>query len=36
MCGHGMVRTLLAKKTIDWIREGRRTEGTPYSGPPPP
>ena len=25
MCGHGMVSTSLAKKMIDWVREGRRT-----------
>jgi hypothetical protein len=25
MCGHGMVSTALAKKMIDWVREGRRT-----------
>ncbi|HYP15032.1 MAG TPA: hypothetical protein VEQ63_13980 [Bryobacteraceae bacterium] len=25
MCGHGMVSTSLAKKMIDWVKEGRRT-----------
>jgi hypothetical protein len=25
MCGHGMVSTSLAKKMIDWVREGRRS-----------
>jgi hypothetical protein len=25
MCGHGMVAMSLAKKMIDWVREGRRT-----------
>jgi len=25
MCGHGMVSTSLARKMIDWVREGRRT-----------
>lgn len=25
MCGHGMVSFNLAKKMIDWVREGRRT-----------
>ena len=25
MCGHGMVSMSLAKKMIDWVREGRRT-----------
>jgi hypothetical protein len=25
MCGHGMVANSLAKKMIDWVREGRRT-----------
>ena len=25
MCGHGMIATSLAKKMIDWVREGRRT-----------
>jgi hypothetical protein len=25
MCGHGMVSASLAKKMIDWVREGRRT-----------
>ena len=25
MCGHGMVSQSLAKKMIDWVREGRRT-----------
>jgi hypothetical protein len=25
MYGHGMVSTSLAKKMIDWVREGRRT-----------
>jgi hypothetical protein len=25
MCGHGMVSHNLAKKMIDWVREGRRT-----------
>ena len=25
MCGHGMVATSLAKKMIDWVKEGRRT-----------
>jgi hypothetical protein len=24
MCGHGMVSHNLAKKMIDWVREGRR------------
>jgi hypothetical protein len=27
MCGHGMVSTSLAKKMIDWVKEGRRTPG---------
>jgi hypothetical protein len=32
MCGHGMVSMSLAKKMIDWVREGRRTpeEATSY------
>jgi len=25
MCGHGMVGSSLAKKMIDWVKEGRRT-----------
>ena len=25
MCGHGMVSHNLAKKMIDWVKEGRRT-----------
>jgi hypothetical protein len=25
MCGHGMVSHSLAKKLVDWVREGRRT-----------
>jgi hypothetical protein len=25
MCGHGMIATSLAKKMIDWVKEGRRT-----------
>ena len=25
MCGHGMVAGSLAKKMIDWVKEGRRT-----------
>ena len=25
MCGHGMVSASLAKKMIDWVKEGRRT-----------
>jgi len=25
MCGHGMVSHSLAKKMVDWVREGRRT-----------
>jgi hypothetical protein len=25
MCGHGMVSTSLAKKMVDWVKEGRRT-----------
>jgi hypothetical protein len=25
MCGHGMVSQSLAKKMIDWVKEGRRT-----------
>jgi hypothetical protein len=25
MCGHGMVSPSLAKKMIDWVKEGRRT-----------
>ena len=25
MCGHGMVSNSLAKKMIDWVKEGRRT-----------
>ncbi len=25
MCGHGMISHSLAKKLIDWVREGRRT-----------
>jgi len=27
MCGHGMVSNNLAKKMIDWVREGRRDPG---------
>jgi len=27
MCGHGMVSASLAKKMIDWVKEGRRTPG---------
>jgi hypothetical protein len=25
MCGHGMVSHALARKMLDWVREGRRT-----------
>ena len=25
MCGHGMISSSLAKKMIDWVKEGRRT-----------
>jgi hypothetical protein len=25
MCGHGMISTNLARKMIDWVKEGRRT-----------
>jgi len=25
MCGHGMIASSLAKKMIDWVKEGRRT-----------
>jgi hypothetical protein len=25
MCGHGMVSHSLAKKMVDWVKEGRRT-----------
>jgi hypothetical protein len=25
MCGHGMISHSLAKKMIDWVKEGRRT-----------
>ena len=25
MCGHGMISAVLAKKMIDWVKEGRRT-----------
>jgi hypothetical protein len=25
MCGHGMISSNLAKKMIDWVKEGRRT-----------
>jgi hypothetical protein len=25
MCGHGMIAHSLAKKMIDWVKEGRRT-----------
>ena len=25
MCGHGMISVSLAKKMIDWVKEGRRT-----------
>jgi len=25
MCGHGMISTSLAKKMVDWVKEGRRT-----------
>jgi hypothetical protein len=25
MCGHGMISASLAKKMIDWVKEGRRT-----------
>ena len=25
MCGHGMVSSSLAKKMVDWVKEGRRT-----------
>ena len=25
MCGHGMVSHNLARKMMDWVREGRRT-----------
>jgi len=25
MCGHGMISTSMAKKMIDWVKEGRRT-----------
>jgi len=27
MCGHGMISHSLAKKMIDWVKEGRRTPG---------
>lgn len=27
MCGHGMVSANLARKMIDWVKEGRRTPG---------
>ena len=27
MCGHGMVSHSMAKKMIDWVKEGRRTPG---------
>jgi hypothetical protein len=27
MCGHGMISSSLAKKMIDWVKEGRRTPG---------
>lgn len=32
MCGHGMISSSLAKKMIDWVKEGRRTpeEGVTY------
>jgi len=32
MCGHGMISSNLAKKMIDWVKEGRRTpeEATSY------
>jgi len=32
MCGHGMISAHLAKKLIDWVKEGRRTpeEATRY------
>ena len=29
MCGHGMVSHSLAKKMIDWVKEGRRTPDRP-------
>jgi hypothetical protein len=25
MCGHGMISSSLARKMIDWVKEGRRT-----------
>jgi len=25
MCGHGMIGTNMARKMIDWVKEGRRT-----------
>ena len=25
MCGHGMIAHSMAKKMIDWVKEGRRT-----------
>ena len=25
MCGHGMISSNLARKMIDWVKEGRRT-----------
>jgi hypothetical protein len=32
MCGHGMIGSNLARKMIDWVKEGRRTpeEATTY------
>jgi len=29
MCGHGMISSSLAKKMIDWVKEGRRTPKKP-------
>ena len=31
MCGHGMVSQSLAKKMIDWVKEGRRTPEAGFS-----
>ena len=31
MCGHGMVSQSLAKKMIDWVKEGRRTPDAGFS-----
>src|SRR3989442_3949537 len=35
MCGHGMISSSLAKKMIDWVKEGRRTpeQAGTYMGP---